>query len=267
MKTSLCISDASHRSWWILLCSFLPCAVLLSNHVADALSSVVTLEPYHDSCFLIRTSDAWKNDEKKNPRYLWGQFELLSGFLDAKPLVVYVATFDMATMLYKSNRAQAMGQFHVKLEGGKRYWFCIVNHQGGHRYVDDDDADEHIDEKARKVGFSVNMVTHQEMHAKNDATDPFKTDEENKKAHEEARIRADNWMGFGRKLQMKLGGMKSHFDYLRVREADHRALTEKTFSDILMWTAAEALTVAFVAVAQVMYFRRFVERARQYTMM
>uniref|UniRef100_A0A7S2YQA0 GOLD domain-containing protein n=1 Tax=Entomoneis paludosa TaxID=265537 RepID=A0A7S2YQA0_9STRA len=239
--------------------------VLLLCDESQAFSSVATVKPYHDECLLIRTSSEWKKDQKENPRYVWGHYELLSESADAKPLVVYISTYDMDKMLYKSKKAQASGHFDVRLEAGKRYWFCIVNHQGGHYAEDDDDYEDHPDDKPRKVGFSLDMVTHDEFDYTDLGGNPIpQKGEKISKAHEEAKERADHWMFVGRKLQMRLGAMKSHFDYLRVREADHRALTEKTFTDILTWTFAEAITVAFVAVGQIMYFRRFIERSRQY---
>mmetsp|Transcript_17121 Transcript_17121/g.19213 ORF Transcript_17121/g.19213 Transcript_17121/m.19213 type:complete len:180 (-) Transcript_17121:157-696(-) len=51
-----------------------------------------------------------------------------------------------------------------------------------------------------------------------------------------------------------------HYDYLRDRESAHRALTEQTFNRVVGWTAAEAITLMFVAIAQVMYLKKFLEK-------
>jgi len=53
-----------------------------------------------------------------------------------------------------------------------------------------------------------------------------------------------------------------HFDFLRNREAQHNILTSQILSRVMSWTILEAILVVTMAVAQVMYWKRFFEQRR-----
>eukprot|EP00527_Entomoneis_sp_CCMP2396_P001641 CAMPEP_0198147626 /NCGR_PEP_ID=MMETSP1443-20131203/36908_1 /TAXON_ID=186043 /ORGANISM="Entomoneis sp., Strain CCMP2396" /LENGTH=274 /DNA_ID=CAMNT_0043812035 /DNA_START=246 /DNA_END=1070 /DNA_ORIENTATION=+ len=251
---------------WTTLHFCLILSLWLCEYGSHAFSAVVTVKPYNDECFMFRTPVEWKKDIKKNPRYVWGNFELISSSEDKAPVHVYLATYDLESMLYRSRRGQTNGHFDVSLDAGKKFWFCIVNNLSVKKNDDDEPDEEEIAAKVpAKVGFSFDFVTHDEFdYSEGDPLSDLAPDDETTKAHDQAKKRSADWMKLGSSLQRKLSGMKKHFDYLRVREADHRDLTERTFSSILGWTAAEACTVTLVAIGQIMYLRRFIERSRQH---
>jgi hypothetical protein len=53
-----------------------------------------------------------------------------------------------------------------------------------------------------------------------------------------------------------------HYDFLRNREGAHTELIQGIFQRLLRWTIIEAGLVIFMAVAQVMYLRKFFEQRR-----
>lgn len=53
-----------------------------------------------------------------------------------------------------------------------------------------------------------------------------------------------------------------HYDFLRMREANHRELIEAIFSRLWKWTLIEAFLVIFMAFLQVVYLRKFFEQRR-----
>jgi hypothetical protein len=56
--------------------------------------------------------------------------------------------------------------------------------------------------------------------------------------------------------------LQDHYDFLRTRESINEALTDAIMSRVMGWTIAEACLVVFMAIAQVMYWRKFFEQRR-----
>ena len=56
--------------------------------------------------------------------------------------------------------------------------------------------------------------------------------------------------------------LNDHQAYLKVREAEHRDLTEATYSRIARWTILEALVLMSIAGGQVLYLKKFFEQRR-----
>lgn len=53
-----------------------------------------------------------------------------------------------------------------------------------------------------------------------------------------------------------------HFDFLRVREAQHAMLSVQIMSRVMHWTLLEAFLVVSMAIGQVLYWRKFFEQRR-----
>jgi hypothetical protein len=49
---------------------------------------------------------------------------------------------------------------------------------------------------------------------------------------------------------------------MRSREINHRNMAEKTFTDTLTWTLVELTALCIIAVTQVLYIRRYLEKKR-----
>ena len=236
-------------------------ALRLREHGVLALSSVVEVESDQDECYRFRTPPSWKKDIKSNPRFMFGSYELMNHgeTTSAGPLSVFLATDNMKERLYKSSEGESSGHFDVQLEADKVYWFCIANRVSASDDDDDDfqDHDHHI-----SVGFSIELVTFLDTDFADSVGDNPADVDETTKAHQEAKDRAFNWLKVGSTLRQRLKELTHHFDYLRVREMKHRAVTERTFTDVLTWTVAEAATVALVALVQIFFFRIYLERRK-----
>lgn len=64
------------------------------------------------------------------------------------------------------------------------------------------------------------------------------------------------------RIQSDWGNLQDHYDFLRTRESINEALTDAIMNKVMGWTIAEACLVIFMAVAQVMYWRKFFEQRR-----
>ena len=253
--------------WLSLVC----CALgLLCDHGAHALTTVISVKLYGEECFSFLTGKDWEKDIKANPRYIYGGYELLSHSSDeAPPIQVYIAPHDFDRFLYKSKRTQAEGQFDIKIESNQKYWFCVSNNP--RRKMKDDDDEYEISESddeedlTAKIGFDLELVTHDDFDYVDDKGNPLpkRFDSGISEAHAKAKEKSEEWYDLSGRLERKINSMKKHFDHLRVSEMDHRAVTEKSFSSVMTWTLAEALTVTAVALGQIFYFRRYIESKRQ----
>eukprot|EP00547_Thalassionema_nitzschioides_P009047 CAMPEP_0194226122 /NCGR_PEP_ID=MMETSP0156-20130528/41207_1 /TAXON_ID=33649 /ORGANISM="Thalassionema nitzschioides, Strain L26-B" /LENGTH=147 /DNA_ID=CAMNT_0038958367 /DNA_START=287 /DNA_END=730 /DNA_ORIENTATION=- len=65
------------------------------------------------------------------------------------------------------------------------------------------------------------------------------------------------------KVNSQIWNFRSHHDYMRTRELEHRTLAERTFSGMLFWAILEALFVLLAGCAQVFFVRRFFEKQRR----
>jgi hypothetical protein len=64
------------------------------------------------------------------------------------------------------------------------------------------------------------------------------------------------------RIQSDWSNLQDHFDFLRHRESVNEALTDAILQRVMGWTIAEACLVIFMALAQVMYWRKFFEQRR-----
>ncbi|KAL7578159.1 hypothetical protein ACA910_012600 [Epithemia clementina (nom. ined.)] len=231
-----------------------------------ALTGTVSVRTDHDECYRFRTPQSWEKDIKRNPRYLWGNFEVMDRDDESPtgPLGVFLASDNMKTILYQSPKGQSSGHFDVELEANKVYWFCISNRETVQSANEMDDFWEPSNEPSN-VGFTVEIVTADQFDYTDFGGAPILDADETSKAHREAKERASNWQRIGSSLTQRLKDMKNHFNYLRTREQHHRAVTEETFTAILAWSLAQAAVVATVALAQIFFFRRYLERKNRYT--
>jgi p24 family protein beta-1 len=63
-------------------------------------------------------------------------------------------------------------------------------------------------------------------------------------------------------IETQWDNLADHFEYLRSREAAHLKVTQEILGRIMKWTIVEAVVVVVMAVAQVMYWRKFFEQKR-----
>lgn len=200
------------------------------------------IPPNDEECLLIRTS-SWK-DPHTHPRILYGGYELVEG-PNADPLSVFVMDVH-DKVLYQSDAGRERDNFHLPIQPLSKYWLCVQN------AVDwregEEEEPQHPDELPRTVGLSYYVKA---------PTIVQKTDGDMDKKHNE-------WMGRAQALSLTLQNLVDHQAYMRLREASHREVTEQTFTDVLLWTLAEAAVVCIVAAGQILYFRKYLEKKESY---
>jgi hypothetical protein len=206
---------------------------------------------------------------------LYGNFELMEDYdsndptnsnhnngrrgrgVSADPLLVYVMQADgNEQILYKSRQGQARGSFRVPLAGASaQYWMCVQNSSHGPDASPNEEEQEHPDHITRRVGLTYRVEPNKRArrnHQYSPDTGPIKPADE----------QTEEWVQTANNVEEKLRSLLAHQNYMRMRESDHRTTVERTFGAVLSWTLAEAAMVCAIAVGQIMYFRRFLERPK-----
>eukprot|EP00563_Minutocellus_polymorphus_P013988 CAMPEP_0181048994 /NCGR_PEP_ID=MMETSP1070-20121207/15729_1 /TAXON_ID=265543 /ORGANISM="Minutocellus polymorphus, Strain NH13" /LENGTH=217 /DNA_ID=CAMNT_0023127809 /DNA_START=109 /DNA_END=762 /DNA_ORIENTATION=+ len=213
----------------ILATLFLSPLLLLPTGVSASFSMVV--EHGVEECFVIRAP--------KEKSIISGNYDQLDDELSADPLRVTLFDAD-EKKLWSSPLGAPEGTFSVASTGG-RNMLCITN---GIEY-DDDTGDE----DDRTVGFAI-RVRPATVRAQDDNVEGPDT-----------RVMT-NLIEMSEDLLDDFQDLNDHQAYLKVREAEHRDLTEATYSRIVRWTVLEALVLMAIAGGQVMYLKKFFEQKR-----
>ena len=197
---------------------------------------ILKVEPNDEECISII---ALRNST------IFGDWELLDDDLRSEPVSIVVTNADATERKYRSRRRARSGDFKVEIEGKGITYICVEN--GIVLNQDEKDSDTKkskyaADEFPRTVGFDFDV---EEINV-------------NKELHDGYRGIFDMASG----LTRELGKLRSHHEYMRTREAKHREIVEKTFSKLMIWVLMQCGGVTLLAVAQVMYLRRFLEKKR-----
>jgi hypothetical protein len=210
---------------------------------APVAAFILTIAPYEEECFLIRTH-AWKKGEV---RLLQGHYQILSDPAERTPNVVHMFVMDdKETVFFQSEQGKIGDSFQIAVGPKQKFWLCVQN-DPYHHYGDIQMAqDKHPDDKDRQVGFGYRIQTMAQKAADATALDSHVV----------------QWSQISNDMQLATQHLMQHFEYMRIRESDHRTVVEKTFSDVFMGALLEAAMVLVVAVGQVFYFRRFLETKR-----
>ena len=220
--------------------SFFGSALLLAFllTIQEAMSLTFKIDPYLDECFLMHTP---KTDLKL---FVSGSFKMVDeGNLSGEPILMYIMDAATDELLYQSKPGNGRGSFRVPLNPSQKYWLCVQNNSRG----PNDEDTEHPDHLPRTVGLRYRLERVAET-----AGDPL--DPHNQKLHA--------WLQNAGEVFRELSILEDHMAYSKMREAGQRGLTEKTFTEIMNWTIIEAGAVITVALAQIFYFRMFLEKKR-----
>lgn len=206
-------------------------------------SYLLTIPPYEEECFLIRTH-AWKKDEV---RVLQGHYQILDDPSERTPDVVHVFLMDDHEKVYFQSEPGKIGDSYQIAVGPKqKYWLCMQNDPYHHYGEKETNQVKHPDDKDRQVGFGYRIQTMMQKAASATQLDQH----------------AMQWSQLSLDMNTAMRELGQHHEYMRLREANHREVVEKTFSDIFMGALAETSMVIVVAVGQVVYFRRYLETKR-----
>ena len=172
----------------------------------------------------------------------FGNYDLLddsSRSAEAVSLVVMDAANHR--ILYRSRRGSNEGNFKIEVASGQRLNVCVQNgiFTAGRR-----------------------KTVHKRSHDNEDRTVGLQFSFEEKDPGMELHNQNGRLVSATRGLIRELGRLQDHYGYMRAREAMHREVVEGTFTKLMSWTLFQGGTVILVAVAQIMYFRRFLERRR-----
>ena len=235
-------------------------AVFLACSCRPALAAwTIKIGPYEEACFLLRGTmtdeEATTTEEgQQQPKTvedadlnLSGNYELLDQRLSAEPLLVYVM-LDVKTV-WHSTPNTPYDRFTVPLQRNKRYWVCLQN--SSHGPNTEGEEQEHPDHKERVVGFTYRVHSRQ----KKKTVSTELTQEQEEKFYD--------WLDAAEDITDDLNDYVDHFSYAKRREADHRALVERTFSACLTWTMLEVSCVIVMALGQVFVYRQFLEKKQK----
>jgi hypothetical protein len=211
--------------------------LLLVAYVSFVHAAYITaIPPKDEECFFIPAPPGGSGAT------LYGNFDLLDDGIAPDPLSVVVIDAKEAQILYRSRRRSKEGIFKVELKPDQKVNLCLQNGivtAGGGRKSVPERTHDGLD---RTVGFQFSVEP------KNEAKEL--------KSQNEKLIEAS------RDLTREIKNLYNHHEYMRTREAKHREVVEKTFSQLMYWIILEGVTVMLIAAGQIMYFRRFLERRR-----
>lgn len=216
---------------------------LLCIQIQPVSGFVLNIAPYEEECFLIRTHN-WK---KGQVRLLQGHYHIISDPSDRTPDAVHVFVMDEHEKVYfQSTTGKISDVYQVAVGPNQKYWICIQNDAWHHYGLKEMDQSKHPDDKDREVGFGYRIQT---MVKK--ASDVIDLDQH-----------STTWSQIAADLHLSTEHLMEHYQYMRIKEARHREVVEKTFSDIFLGSVAEAVMTLVVALGQVFYLRRFLEKKR-----
>jgi hypothetical protein len=231
-----------------------------------AIPMMIQIEPYDDECFLLKVPSS----PKPMAKILTGSYEMYDEVSDmrvsAAPLLAYIMEVPRKNsnrnnpnensnqliaekIVWRSIPNESRGSFRVPISSIKRgYWLCFQN--SNHSPDNPNPEQEHPDHIIRTIGLDYKV-------------DPIIPDVKPSPLLVST-DHTDEWRDKSEMVQSEMRQLMTHRDYMHMREADHRRLVEYTFDDIMSWTIIETTAVVLVAVCQVFYFRRFVEKKQRF---
>jgi hypothetical protein len=218
-----------------LLCRLL--LILLLHSVAQA-AIIATVPPHEEECFIVRA---------REHSLLTGNWDMLDDELSTEPLHIMIIQPSNGVIYYKSPLDASEGTFSVKLDPRQKLAVCVQNGLGRRRNPRSKAKPSYADKAGhdglpRTVGLVINVdVRDVTLELKDTST---------------------KLVGSATDLARRLKDLINHHTYMRSREAKHRELVETTFSHLLLYTCLEAALVIVMALGQIMYVRRFLERKR-----
>mmetsp|Transcript_90170 Transcript_90170/g.135169 ORF Transcript_90170/g.135169 Transcript_90170/m.135169 type:complete len:224 (-) Transcript_90170:111-782(-) len=192
----------------------------------------VTIEPKETECFDFRTP-------ADRTSVVTGSFEVFDDDMDEGKLDVTITKESNGETIYRAPRDDLEGSFELKnLEESTRIQICFRN-----LYKPENGYDNSFD-----LGFAVRVS--KPPRALEDGLIGPDTERAMKLVDKAAEIHKDWEL------------MKDHQVFTRNREAIHEEMSAKILANLNRWTFTEAFLVIGMAVAQIMYWKRFFETKR-----
>jgi hypothetical protein len=219
-------------------------------HPASA-AWIFKIGPYEEICLLVRAisstsgTDTGQQDQQiiSSTKILSGNYEMLDPRISAEFLLVYVMQGD--TVVWHSKPNAPYDRFHIPLQDHQRYWICLQNSMHGPLSEGHEEA-HHADGIVRYVGFNYRV------HVSSRPVSVSLSQQEEEKFYD--------WLDKSNDITDGLSDFQDHFNYIKAKEAEQRSLVEATFSACLTWTFLEAAMVVCMALGQVLFYRRYLEK-------
>jgi hypothetical protein len=216
------------------------CLLLLLLHSLAQAAIILRVPPQEEECFVIRA---------REHSYLTGNWDMLDDELATDPLTVIVIQPSNGVVYYRSQISTSEGTFNVKLDSQQKVAVCVQNGLGRKRKPKmNAKATEKYKEKKKHDGYDRTVGLVINVYARDMAV--------------ELKATSNKLLGGATDLTRRLKELINHHTYMRNREAKHRELVETTFSHLMTYTCLEAALVIAMALGQILYLRRFLERRR-----
>lgn len=208
---------------------------LLLLHIAccDA-AYIMTIPPTDEECIFVSSPKAAGT--------FFGNYDLLDDSKrSADAVSVLIMDASNSRILYRSRRGSNEGNFKVEVTSGQKLSVCLQNGiwSAGKRKTP---QNRPHDGEQRTVGLTFSF--------------------EEKNAAQELHNQSAKLVSAAQGLIREISRLQDHYGYMRAREAMHREVVEGTFSKLMSWTLLQGTAVVLVALGQILYFRRFLERRR-----
>lgn len=161
---------------------------------------------------------------------LRGSYNVLEGHLSFEQVAV-ILTDEAGKVLYRSRYGKDHGSFEISQVETKRFQICVQNAVKVKR--------RKFDDQNRHVGLTIDVDLPSAEHFDDKTKD---------------------LMTYSQKVYSAVSDMRGHFEFRKFRETKHRQIVEDIFSDLLLWTIAQASFVVILAVAQILYLKRSVSK-------
>ena len=176
-----------------------------------------------------------------NPlKFYSGSFECIDDDVESRDLSVTLSNPDDGEIFYEAPAGSREGLFQLDeslVKADTRYALCFGNKD------EPDETDNEFD-----VGFSIHL-SYMPRTLKNDEIGPDA---------EKALLLVKK----ASKILQDWTNMLDHYEYVRNREALHQEMNDAILSRLSRWTYVEALLGVGMAMAQVLYWKRFFETRR-----
>jgi len=202
-------------------------------------SMVVEIPPGDRHCFFVRVP----NDR---PSVINGNYDVLDDEMDHDAVSAWLEKQSeerhRGVTVWRSEEHEGEATFSISVDPVGKYALCL------RATLDTDDDDAAVPEVV-PVGLSLRVAPAQARSLEEGVLGPDA--ERALELVQSAGFVENDWRNF-----------VDHFDYLRNREATHTVLMHQIRDRVLGWTVVEAILVITMAVAQILYWKRFFETKR-----
>eukprot|EP00522_Entomoneis_paludosa_P011654 CAMPEP_0172457590 /NCGR_PEP_ID=MMETSP1065-20121228/22980_1 /TAXON_ID=265537 /ORGANISM="Amphiprora paludosa, Strain CCMP125" /LENGTH=238 /DNA_ID=CAMNT_0013211419 /DNA_START=16 /DNA_END=732 /DNA_ORIENTATION=+ len=199
-------------------------------------SMIVQVAPGRQECYFVRVPN-------HQPAVVSGNYDVLDDDVDDDAVSAWLekrTAKRKGVIVWRTEEHEGEDTFSLTVDAEGKYAFCV-------RVENFNDNDDAMPDRLQ-IGFSL-RVSPLPRSLEDGVLGPDA--ERALELVQTAGFVENDWRNF-----------MDHFDYLRSREVTHTALMHQIRDRVLGWTVVEAMLVITMAVAQILYWRRFFETRR-----